>query len=652
MSKQQKAWCWYARIGVAALLTLVVGAPQADESTTAFAEPPWLAAKQDAVKAGVVKAVRAGTNLYSAGAESAAIKAGREIHYILPIKYTEGFINNPATGQLDRVRLRSFGDRFLAPTIVMRPGQTVRIGLQNQLPKEPDCAEGHGINQPHCFNITNLHSHGLWVSPTGNSDNVLLSLNPGVDFEYEYNVPEDHPAGTFWYHPHRHGSTAMQVGSGMAGVLVVRGERAPTPTSNGDLDVLLKPFEPRAGDYAEVMLFQQIPYACFNAQREIQKDASGRWICNEGQTGEVEQFATQMGFGTWGPSGRYTLINGVARPRIAMQAGRLYRWRAVHSGVREGIALRIRKIGDSALITPAAASAEERADEVVKACTGVDVTLFEVAADGLTRGQIFPKVATNLQPGYRSDILFTLPEEGAYCVYDDSATATGSVSAQPENPKVLAIIDARGGRPIKDQQAFLLDQLLASANELPADVRNDVKGDLRNMLLTRFVPHPEITQQEIEASALPVVPIEFNISGTPPTVYEVNGQSYQPDRIDQTLILGKAQTWRLSSALASHPFHIHVNPFQVVSVRKKGADGKPTGPEISDGQYAGMLGTWKDTLFVQSDVVIETRTRYQRYIGEFVLHCHILDHEDQGMMQNVQIVLPNGNGGAQLKGHH
>jgi L-ascorbate oxidase len=47
-----------------------------------------------------------------------------------------------------------------------------------------------------------------------------------------------------------------------------------------------------------------------------------------------------------------------------------------------------------------------------------------------------------------------------------------------------------------------------------------------------------------------------------------------------------------------------------------------------------------------------TRTRYQRYIGEFVLHCHILDHEDQGMMQNVRIGLPDGKGGVAPMGHH
>jgi FtsP/CotA-like multicopper oxidase with cupredoxin domain len=71
--------------------------------------------------------------------------------------------------------------------------------LHNKLPADPSCtAQGGDVNDPHCFNGTNLHSHGLWVSPSGNSDNVLLSINPGVSFEYIYNLPLDHPAGTFW----------------------------------------------------------------------------------------------------------------------------------------------------------------------------------------------------------------------------------------------------------------------------------------------------------------------------------------------------------------------------------------------------------------------------------------------------------------------
>ncbi len=60
-------------------------------------------------------------------------------------------------------------------------------------------------------------------------------------------------------------------------------------------------------------------------------------------------------------------------------------------------------------------------------------------------------------------------------------------------------------------------------------------------------------------------------------------------------------------------------------------------------------------LWVKNDsgkqYTIVVRTRYERYIGDFVLHCHILDHEDQGMMQNIRIALPDGQGGT-AHGHH
>ncbi|MBA2590824.1 MAG: multicopper oxidase domain-containing protein [Gammaproteobacteria bacterium] len=64
----------------------------------------------------------------------------------------------------------------------------------------------------------------------------------------------------------------------------------------------------------------------------------------------------------------------------------------------------------------------------------------------------------------------------------------------------------------------------------------------------------------------------------------------------RTLILHTAQSWRLSSSALSHPFHIHVNPFQIVSVKDK-----ITKKEITTGEYEGMKGVWKDTIFVEGD---------------------------------------------------
>ena len=121
---------------------------------------------------------------------------------------------------------------------------------------------------------------------------------------------------------------------------------------------------------------------------------------------------------------------------------------------------------------------------------------------------------------------------------------------------------------------------------------------------------------------------------------------YMPSRIDRTANIGDVQEWRLTSRFAAHPFHIHVNPFQVVSVvNKAGKSVTDPGTPDFDPDYAGVIGQWKDTLFVKQDYDIVTRTRYQRYIGQYVLHCHILDHEDQGMMANVSIGIPDGQGG-------
>ena len=92
----------------------------------------------------------------------------------------------------------------MAPAIWIDQGQTVSIKLKNELAEEPNCepTDAAGMNIPHCFNTTNLHAHGLWVSPEGNSDNVFVSIKPKQPaFEYRYEVRPDHPAGTFWYHP-------------------------------------------------------------------------------------------------------------------------------------------------------------------------------------------------------------------------------------------------------------------------------------------------------------------------------------------------------------------------------------------------------------------------------------------------------------------
>ena len=81
-----------------------------------------------------------------------------------------------------------------------------------------------GVPPKSVFNTTNLHTHGLHVSPKCNSDNVFVDIQPGCGFSFEFKIPKSHPAGTYWYHPHVHGSTAVQVSSGAEGALIIRGD--------------------------------------------------------------------------------------------------------------------------------------------------------------------------------------------------------------------------------------------------------------------------------------------------------------------------------------------------------------------------------------------------------------------------------------------
>ena len=67
---------------------------------------------------------------------------------------------------------------------------------------------------------TNLHTHGLHLSGEGVSDNVFLNIDPGKSQEYTYSIPCDHAGGSYFYHPHKHGSVNVQVAGGaMTGCL-------------------------------------------------------------------------------------------------------------------------------------------------------------------------------------------------------------------------------------------------------------------------------------------------------------------------------------------------------------------------------------------------------------------------------------------------
>lgn len=601
---------------------------------------------------------------------AAAPKAAGEAVFDLNVVYTASKLWNPATMRYDAVRLRSYQGTsidpeapYVSPLIEVVPGDTIRMTLNNQLPPDPDCTSHGSMNVPHCFNGTNLHTHGLWVNPAGNGDNVLISINPGVSFQYEYKIPPDHPAGTFWYHTHRHGSTALQVSSGMAGALIVRGSRFPTESGRGDIDTLLRSNNGKS--FTErVLVMQQIQYACRDAQGKVKTNPDGTYRCDAGDVGAIESY-DQFGPGSWAASGRYTSLNGRVLPTFQAKSGQLERWRMIHGGVRDTINLQFRRMKEGALKS-APLSALKNEAFIAANCTGPALTQYVIAADGLTLAAVKKSSEVVFQPGYRWDSLVVFPEPATYCVIDGAAPASANVSEAASSRQLLGFVSAAPGSTVSgDLDAYVKESLLAAAAaNMPDSVKARVTNDLKDSLkLSSFVWHPDVRDDEVTGTQ----ELVFNIdTSTTPPKFEVNGQPYDAGRIDRVLKLGGVDEWHLRSDFVSHPFHIHINPFQVVKILD------PNGKDVSapgavddaggtaDPQYPGLKGVWKDTLWVKNLVppgkapgqyTIVVRTRYERYIGDFVLHCHILDHEDQGMMQNVRIALPDGAGGVSAMHH-
>jgi FtsP/CotA-like multicopper oxidase with cupredoxin domain len=113
----------------------------------------------------------------------------------------------PATYTIDGHQFQGmlYNGAYIPPVWRVRLGDSLKVTLHNRL-SEP----------------TNLHFHGLGVSPLGNGDNVFLHVRPGETFTYQIKIPEKH-VGLFWFHPHMHGNVDQQIIGGMSGGIIVEG---------------------------------------------------------------------------------------------------------------------------------------------------------------------------------------------------------------------------------------------------------------------------------------------------------------------------------------------------------------------------------------------------------------------------------------------
>lgn len=401
-------------------------------------------------------------------------------------------------------------------------------------------------NVPHDFSVTNLHAHGFHVDPA--QDDVLRTVNPSYSSYYTYDL-DKHTPGTMWYHPHIHGSTALQVGSGMSGAIIIEDEFEKGKDG--------KAFEAASSaEHERLLVFNQITF--------------------DSTINESPDFNTLQR--SIAPNG--TTVNGVSIPIIDLKVGEVQRWRLLHSGYKSNLAL----------VFPE------------------ELEVQQIAVDGILFNDAVPTSYIHMSPGNRCDILVKLKDGydpskkkltvksavyEARCEYfHDGKSLCDSIP--PDLDSVIVVIRVNGKE--KKEMEFP-STLPGPGGELTHDI---AKSELTNPSYSRK--------------------IEFDVSN-----HSVNGVPFQGDTIPQILTLGEVERWELSSTnTVRHPYHIHINPFQVITF---GGEKLP-------------FPMWKDVVLVDATDTAVIYTRYEDFVGDFVLHCHILNHEDEGMMQRVRIVKP------------
>src|SRR5436190_4360738 len=190
-----------------------------------------------------------------------------------------------------------FDGHDVPPTIRIAPGDTLKIHYVNDLPPATSGA------QPAQMHMTNLHFHGLSVSPKRPQDDVLdMIAMPGQALDYTVVIPSDHPPGLYWYHTHPHGESEQQVLDGMSGALIVEGIERYAPAVRGLREHVLV--------IRAVDIEHDPRSAAKRARVEIDRSR-----CGESHD-EVDRVFT---------------INGALRPGIPMAPGERQFWRIVNA---------------------------------------------------------------------------------------------------------------------------------------------------------------------------------------------------------------------------------------------------------------------------------------------------------------------------------
>lgn len=476
-----------------------------------------------------------------------------------------------------------------------------------------------------------------------NEHNLSRGLWPQYSigaFPYCFKLPEYHeiarpdkkPAimgqspGTHWYHAHKHGSTALNVGNGMTGALIIEGA----------YDEALRSFYKETSEHKnwgleeQVLVIQQ-PEAALNLLSPT----------------------TNL------PNGVPPLlqVNGRRNPIVKMKPNQVQMWRIVDGAARNFVRFDHFEAHGPGLLA--------------------SIAWRQIAQDGVQFafenyervGKVNAKFT--LATANRADLLVKAPGREADYALQVEVTVSDVPSATPFIVTLLTVQVRNDDKPIDPPMDFIKEE-----KDFPAfpSFLADVPGNVYHRPELAFNTDPSAARSG---------------KGYLPR-HSINGKLFEDQRVDQCMTLDTAEEWKLVNKTTNiaHPFHIHINPFQIVELFQ------PNLPEAKDPNNKCYVNpddpeswkpchplqspwVWWDTFNIptgqQIDVTskctqsgqvkkefcpaklqdhiectdtactefipgyFKMRSRFVDFTGEYVLHCHVLAHEDRGMMELVAV---------------
>lgn len=413
---------------------------------------------------------------------------------------------------------------YLAPTLRLRRKDTIRVRAVNEIGAAEVNIDGP---QP-----TNIHYHGMDVSPKPPGDNVFIRIRPEQDFRYDVFVPRNHPQGLHWYHAHVHHFVDDQIGSGVSGMLIVDG--------------LIGAQYPELGGIRQRVM--------------VLKDF------------------TFPGFMDGDP--RAKSLNGYADPPIRARPGEYQLWQLGNLGADAFFDMQL---------------------------DGHKVWLIERDGNLLLKPERVEHLY--LPPGARAMIVVQAGAPGTYA-FRHLNVDTGP--AGDPNPPVKLGTFIVSGKPVKPNPA-----IAARLREGPAHPK-------------RIQPNPRsVARLKVDKTRH----VDFSESADGNTFY-INGKTYNEARVDTTTKVGRVERWIVRNFSEElHVFHLHQTAFLIDKF--SGSPDETLGFGLRD---VINIPYAKDGKPGYAEIIIPFTKPI--IAGEFVYHCHLVQHEDAGMMANIVVRPP------------